>query len=142
MEVSQAGIDLIKRFEGCRLQAYMDSVGVWTIGYGCTTDVAPGMKITITQAEERLKADVKDAVACVNREVKVPLTQGEFDALVSFVFNLGCGSLKKSTLLKLLNEGDHEAAAYEFRKWDKAGGVQVDGLTKRRFAECKMFEGV
>lgn len=140
MEISQSGIDLVKKFEGLRLVAYMDSVGVWTIGYGSTIDVAPGMKITAVQAEERLKDDLKDAERCVNDCVKVPLTQGEFDALCSFTFNLGCGSLRKSTLLKLLNDGDKDGAASEFRKWDRAGGVQVDGLTRRRFAEYKLFE--
>lgn len=139
-EISQAGLDLIKRSEGQRLVAYMDSAGVWTIGYGSTIDVAPGMKITAGQAEERLKKDVQDAAKCVNECVTVPLTQGEFDALVSFTFNLGCGSLKKSTLLRLLNEGDKDAAGYEFRKWNKAGGQVLAGLSRRRYEEAKMFE--
>ena len=140
MEVSQRGIDLIKRHEGLRLVAYMDAVGVWTIGYGSTTDVAPGMKISAVQAEERLKTDVQDAVDCVNANVQVPLTQGEFDALVSFTYNLGCRRLKESTLLRLLNLNDKEAAAYEFRKWDKAGGQVLPGLSRRRYEECQMFE--
>lgn len=139
MEVSQEGINLIKRFEGCRLQAYMDAVGIWTIGYGCTTDVEPGQIITLAEAEDRLRQDVKDAEKCVNSAVTVPLSQNEFDALVSFTFNLGCGSLKKSTLLKLLNEGDRDGAAYEFRKWDKAKGTVMPGLSRRRFAEAQMF---
>jgi lysozyme len=140
MSVSEAGLGLIKNFEGLRLVAYLDAVGVWTIGYGCTTDVAPGMKITQAQADDRLKKDVEGAEACVNREVRVDLTQGEFDALVSFVFNLGCGAFKRSTLLELLNKNDKDAAAYEFRRWDKAGGQVLAGLTRRRYAEAKLFE--
>ena len=140
VKISQAGLDLIREFEGCRLTAYMDSVGVWTIGYGCTTDVAPGMKITQAQAEERLKEDVHHAENCVNSLVTVPLTPGEFDALVSFAFNLGCGNLRKSTLLRLVNESNFDAAALEFRRWDKAGGQVLSGLTRRRYAEAKRFE--
>ena len=140
METSPAGYDLIRRHEGCRLVAYMDSVGKWTIGYGSTVDVAPGMKITITQAEDRLKLDVQDAERCVNDCVSVPLEQHEFDALVSFTFNLGCGSLRKSTLLRLLNAGDKEGAGLEFRKWVRAGEQTLAGLIKRRYEEQKLFE--
>lgn len=142
METGDRGIALIKQHEGCRLVAYMDSVGVWTIGYGSTVDVAPGMKITQTQADERLKLDLKDAEDCINANVHVPLTQNEFDALVSFTFNLGCGNLKKSTLLELINQSDYDGAALEFRKWDKAGGQVLAGLTRRRYAEAQLFENV
>lgn len=140
MKLGPQGLALIKEFEGCKLQAYTDSVGVWTIGYGCTTDVAPGMMITLAQAEQRLVDDLKHAETCVNGAVTVPLTQGEFDALVSWVFNLGCGSLRKSTLLRKLNESDYDGAAQEFLRWDKAGGKVLAGLTRRREAEAELFE--
>ena len=140
MKIGAAGIALIKQFEGCRLQAYQDSVGVWTIGYGSTTDVAPGQIITQAQAEQRLLEDVKHAEACVNGAVTVPLTQNEFDACVSFVFNLGCGNFRKSTLLRKLLDSDYDGASLEFRRWDKAGGQVLAGLTRRRAAEERLFE--
>jgi lysozyme len=98
------------------------------------------MHITQAEADDRLLADLKDAEACVSGAVRVPLTQNEFDALVAFTFNLGCGSLRKSTLLRLLNESNYDAAAIEFRKWDKAGGQVLAGLTRRRMAEARLFE--
>ena len=139
MQISDEGVGLIKAFEGCRTTAYYDSVGVLTIGYGCTTDVAPGMKITQVQAEERLKLDLKDAEAAVNLLVVVPLSQNEYDALTSFTFNLGQGALRRSTLLKLLNESDYTGAAKEFLRFDKAGGKVLAGLSRRRMAEMRLF---
>lgn len=140
MTTSEAGIGLIKSFESCRLVAYRDVVGVWTIGYGSTVDVAPGMQITQAQADERLKADLKDAERAVNDTVKVPLEQCEFDACVSLAFNIGGKAFKNSTLARLLNAGETEAAGLEFRRWDKAGGQVVAGLTRRRWAEQRLFE--
>lgn len=140
MKISQDGLELIKRFEGCRLVAYYDSVNVLTIGYGSTTDVAPGMRITQAQAEQRLKDDCIEAETCVNTSVRVPLTQGEFDACVSFVFNLGCSAFRGSTLLRKLNDSDFDGAAAEFARWNKAGGQVLAGLTARREAEAKRFE--
>ena len=142
MDVSQAGIELIKQHEGCRLVAYLDAANppVWTIGYGSTIDVAPGMHITQVQAEERLKRDLKETVDCVNAAVTVPLTQNEFDALCSFVFNVGCGNFCKSSMLKFLNAGDYDAAANEFRRWTRAGDQYPPGLARRRYAEQKLFE--
>ncbi len=140
LTASKAGIVSIKQFEGCKLSAYMDSVGVWTIGYGCTTDVAPGMKITLVQAEERLKADLKDAEDAVNLLVVVPLAQCEFDALVSFTYNLGQGALRRSTLLKLLNAADFDGASREFLRFDKANGKVLPGLSRRRLAESRLFD--
>ena len=140
MNIGSAGIALIKEFEGCRLQAYQDSVGVWTIGYGSTTDVGPGQAITQAEAEDRLLEDLKHAETCVNGAVTVPLTQHEFDALVAFVFNLGCGNFRKSTLLRKLLDSDFDGAALEFRRWDKAGGQVLAGLTRRRAAEAELFE--
>ena len=140
MKIGENGLSIIKSFEGLRLMPYMDSVGVWTVGYGSTTDVTPGEPITQAEAEDRLIKDVENAEECVNKHVAVPITQNEFDALCSLVFNVGCGNFRKSTMLRLLNEGDHDAAAYEFRRWDKAGGQVLAGLTRRRFAEQQLFE--
>lgn len=139
MQYSKTGLHLTEQFEGCKLTAYPDSVGVPTIGYGHTHGVHLGMTCTQEQAEQWLMQDVQEAAAAVNREVKVPLTQHEFDALVDFVFNLGSHSLDISTLLKLLNSGNYTAAAEEFHKWDKAGGKELAGLLKRRLAERQEF---
>jgi len=142
MEISERGIALVKRFEGLRTMSYQCPAGVWTIGYGCTTDVAPGMKITEAQAEQRLKDDLHDAEKCVNNAVTVPLTQPEFDALCSFVFNLGCGAFRGSTLLKLLNNSDYDGACVQFTKWVKVAGKESAGLVARRAAEAELFEGM
>lgn len=131
---------LVREFEGCRLTPYQDVVGVLTVGYGHV--VPPEMQdTTITQpwANELLLADLAKSAAAVNRLVKVPVTQNEFDALVSFTFNLGEGHLAGSTLLKLLNAGDKDGAADEFVKWSKAGGKTVAGLLRRRSAERQLF---
>lgn len=142
MKLSEAGFELIKRFEGCKLTSYHDLVGVLTIGYGHTgRDVHEGQTITQAQADDLLWRDVRAAENCVNAEVKVDLTQSEFDALVSFTFNLGCGRLRSSTLLRKLNDSDFDGAAAEFKRWDRAGGQVVAGLTRRREAEAEMFEG-
>ena len=111
---SQQGIDRIKKFESCCLTAYQDAAGVWTIGYGHTGSVYAGMQISQEQAGDLLKADLKRFEAAVNRYVTGALTQGRFDALVSFTFNVGEGALKKSTLLKKMNAGDMDGAAREF----------------------------
>jgi lysozyme len=142
MNYSDAGLDLTEESEGCRLVAYQDSVGVWTIGYGHTQGVHAGMTCTQAQAEVWLREDIMSAIADVNRLVKVPLTQGEFDALVDFDFNLGGGALRGSTLLRLLNAGDHASAAEQFERWDKAGGHVLAGLLRRRLAEEAEFKGV
>jgi lysozyme len=117
-------------------------VEVWTIGYGNTgPDVRPSMTIIQAQAEQLLLADVAHGVATVNRCVAVPLNQDEFDALVDFAFNAGCGALEGSTLLKDLNAGDYTTAAAQFAEWDHAGGKVVAGLRRRRGVEAEMFEG-
>ena len=139
MKTSDAGIDLIKHFEGLRLHAYQDSVGVWTIGVGHTRTAKPGMVITEDEAVNLLRGDLADAESAVNRLVMVPLDQGEFDALVSFVFNLGSGNFGKSTLLKKLNHGDRIGASDEFKRWNRAGGKVLSGLTRRRAAERALF---
>lgn len=140
MRISDKGLALIKSFEGLRLAAYLDSVGVPTIGYGHTKGVQIGDTCTEDEATEWLREDCADAENCVNSAVSVPLTQHEFDACVSFVFNLGCGSFRKSTLLRKLLDSDYDGAALEFRKWNKAGGVELAGLTRRRAAEAALFE--
>jgi lysozyme len=139
MEYSLEGLHLTESFEGCKLQAYLDSVGVPTIGYGHTAGVHLGMTCTQSQAEEWLKQDIRVAAAAVNHLVTSPLSQEEFDALTDFVFNVGQGNFAKSTLLKLLNAGDHINAAHEFEKWAFAGGRQIAGLLRRRQAEEALF---
>lgn len=141
MHTSQKGLDLIKSFEGLRLSAYKCPAGVWTIGYGTTAGVKPGQSITKERAEELLRDDVKRFEDQVLRLVKVPLTQGQLDALVSFTYNLGAANLGNSTLLRLLNAGDYKGAAAQFDRWTKAGGKELPGLVKRRAAERALFEG-
>lgn len=140
MNYSDAGFALTQQFEGCRLNAYQDSVGVWTIGFGHTAGVLPGMSCTQEQAEVWLKTDIQWAEHAVNQYVTAALTQSEFDALVDFVFNLGVGNFVHSTLLRLLNSEDYEGAADEFPKWNRAGGKILPGLTARRLAEQEMFK--
>ena len=137
MQTSDKGIALIKEFEGCKLTAYQDSVGVWTIGYGWTQPVdgkpiRAGMTIKQETAERLLKTGMVSYESDVSRLVKVGLTQGQFDALVSFTYNLGARSLSTSTLLRKLNAGDYAGAADEFLRWNKAGGKVLNGLTRRR----------
>lgn len=130
---------LTQEFEGLRLEAYQDSVGVWTIGYGHTKGVKKGDKISKEQALIYLKEDMREAEEAVTTLVKVALTQNQYDALVDFTFNLGYGNLSKSTLLKFLNTGDYAGAWKEFQKWNKAGGKVLAGLVKRRQAEADLF---
>lgn len=139
MQTSNNGINLIKRFEGLRLEAYRDSVGIPTIGYGHTHGVKMGDVITGAQADAFLREDLQVAELTINTNVKVKLTQGQFDALASFVFNLGSGNFVKSTLLKKLNTGVYAGAADEFGKWVNAGGKKLPGLVKRRAAEREVF---
>ena len=146
MQTSDKGIALIKEFEGCKLTAYQDSVGVWTIGYGWTQPVdgkpiRAGMTIKQETAERLLKTGLVSYESDVSRLVKVGLTQGQFDALVSFTYNLGARSLSTSTLLRKLNSGDYAGAADEFLRWNKAGGKALNGLTRRREAERALFLG-
>lgn len=139
MSISPAGIALIQAHEGLRLTAYRDPVGIWTIGYGSTGGVRRGMTITRDQAVLRLYHDVDDAEATVNNRVTVPLSQSQFDALASFVFNVGGGAFRKSTLLKKINAGDYAGASNEFMRWIKAKGRVLGGLVTRRAAERALF---
>lgn len=145
MRTSQKGLALIKSFEGLRLTAYPDpatGADPWTIGYGSTRGVLKGMTITAEQAERMLVNDVQRFEPQVDHLVKVPLSQGQWDALISFTYNLGAANLESSTLLKLLNDGNYAGAADQFPRWNKAAGKVMAGLTKRRAAEREMFIGV
>lgn len=141
MTISDAGLALIKAAEGLRLSAYLCPARVWTIGYGTTKGVKPGDTITEAQAEDMLRADVAKFERAVTDAVRVPITQGQFDALVSLAYNIGAAALRKSTLLRLLNESKYSLAAAQFDRWNRAGGRVLAGLTKRRAAERALFEG-
>ncbi len=131
---------IIRVFEGLRLKAYQDSVGVWTIGYGHTgKDVTPGMQISIERAEQLLKADLAVIEEELQELVKVPLNPNQLAALESFIYNLGIGAFSKSTLFALLNQGDYGGCAGQFHKWIYAGKNILQGLVNRRAAEVKLF---
>lgn len=138
METSRKGIALIKKFEGCKLTAYQDAVGVWTIGYGHTSGVKKGQKITEEEAEQLLKNDLKTFETGVNILIlaRYKFNQNEFDALVSFAFNLGFGNLEKLTGKGKRNKGQ---IADAIPLYNKAGGKVLSGLTKRRKEEQKLF---
>jgi len=141
MKTSKNGRDLIRKFEGEKLKAYQCPAKVWTIGVGHTgQDVKPGLVITSEQSDKLLQSDLSKFESAVANLVKVPLNQNQFDALVSFSFNVGDGALGRSTLLKLINSGHADDAAEEFKKWNKAGGNVLTGLTARRAAERELFE--
>lgn len=141
MNISQKGIDLIKKFEGCKLYSYRDSVGVATIGYGHTKNVKMGMSITQAQADLFLKEDVLLFEKSINA-LNINFTQGEFDALCSWCFNLGVGNFKSSTMYKYIiaRKSDLEITD-QMVKWHNAGGKPLLGLKKRRCAEANMFLG-
>lgn len=147
MRMSDAGIALIKEFEGCRLKAYRCPAGVWTIGYGHTSaagapEVYPDSVITQDEAEDILRRDLQQYERGVEKLVKVKITQGQFDALVDFAYNAGVGALQKSTLLKKVNAEDFDAVPAEFMKWTKGGGKELAGLVRRRRAEVKLWRGL
>jgi len=137
--ISDSGLEMLKQFEGLRLKAYQDSAGVWTIGYGHTKTAYPGMVITRSEAERLLRQDLQRFEKGVRDRVSVPLTQNQFDALVSFSFNVGVGAFSKSTLLKRLNQKDYAGAKQEFRRWVYAGGRRLQGLVNRRNREARLF---
>lgn len=139
---SPAGFALTKDAEGCKLVAYKDATGVWTIGYGHTgIDVHEGLVWTQAEADAALVKDVQSSVSSVQRLVLVSLNQNQFDALVDFTFNLGSSRLKNSTLLILVNKGDFQNAALEFEKWrlPLVNGKPLPGILKRREAEKALF---
>lgn len=140
MQPSQACVDLVKSSEGCRLTAYRDSTGLLTIGWGSTGGITEGQTITQDQADAMLLDDIDAAAEQVTAMVTVPLVQGQFDALTDFVYNLGAGRLRDSTLLRLLNQGNYQGAAAQFQYWVMAGGKPLPGLVTRRAAERALFE--
>jgi lysozyme len=141
MQLSEAGLDLIKRSEGFRGNTYLDVAGLATIGYG--HQLLPGESfpngISEAQAEQILASDVQQSEQAIQRLVRVPLTQGQFDALVDFCFNLGAGKLAASTLLKDLNAGQYEAAREQLLRWDHVGTQENAGLKARREAEFQLW---
>lgn len=140
MITSDKGIELIKSHEGLRLDAYLDAVNIWTIGYGHTgDDVYEGLQIDEDESVRLLRSDLHAAEDCVDSYVDVKISQEQFDALVSLVYNIGCKAFRNSTLLKLLNGENYEGAAEQFHRWNKAGGKVLAGLTKRRQDEFDLF---
>lgn len=142
--LSNNGMKLLEQFEGLRLEAYLDSAGIYTIGFGTIkypdgSKVKKGDKITKAQAKQYKLHDLKEFESIVNTSVTVPLSQNQYDALISLSYNIGSGAFKNSTLLKKLNSGDYKGAAEQFLAWNKAGGKKVQGLVNRREAEQKLF---
>lgn len=142
--LSDNGMKLLEQFEGLRLEAYLDSAGIYTIGFGTIkypdgSKVKKGDKITKDQAKEYKLHDLKEFESTVNTSVKVPLTQNQYDALVSLSYNIGSGAFKNSTLLKKLNASDYKGAAEQFLVWNKVNSKKVQGLVNRREAERNLF---
>ena len=140
MKCSQEGLELIKKFEGCKLKSYKCPAGVWTIGYGHTEDIKEDDIVSPEEANKLLRADVFKFEEYVTDNVIVNLTQNQFDALVAWTFNLGVGNLRNSTMLKKLNNADYTSVPFEMKRWNKAGGKTLDGLVRRRQAESLLFE--
>ena len=141
MKYSRDGLHLTESFESCALVAYWDKFAkIWTIGWGHTRGVKEGDTCTQAQADAWLLEDVQEAVAAVNRLVRVPVMQAEFDAMVDFTFNAGQGNFASSTLLKDVNACNFAAADREFLRWDMAGGAHIAGLARRRQAEADLFK--
>tara|TARA_R110002020_G_C15823147_1_gene733363 strand:+ start:109 stop:552 length:444 start_codon:yes stop_codon:yes gene_type:complete len=141
LNISQEGLDLIKKFEGCELTAYQDSVDVWTIGYGHTKGVEEGQEITQDEAEDMLASELGEYEGYISDMVECDLEQCQFDALVAWVYNLGPTNLRSSTMLKRLNKKDFDDVPNQIKRWDKAGGKVLAGLVRRREAESLLFEG-
>jgi len=146
MHISDEGIELIKHFEGCELEAYKCAAGVWTIGYGHTKDIQEGDKWSQDKADFMLWRELEEEYEqYVHDYVHVPLNQSQFDALVSWTYNLGPANLKASTMLKKLNNGEYEEVPAQMARWNKAtvNGKRtvLEGLTRRRKAEGQLFEG-
>lgn len=143
LRLSSKGVKFVQSFEGLFLSAYKDPIGVVTIGWGHTNHHLPHFTMGETWTREKclevFKADMRLFEDEVKKQVRVQLTQGQFDALVSFTYNCGGGNLAKSSLLRKLNSGDYEGAAQQFQYWNKAGGRVLNGLTRRRLAEALMF---
>ena len=139
MQLVKGGVDLVKEFEGCRLEAYLCPAQVWTIGYGRTTGVSSGDKITQHQAEEFLMEELQSFARDVKRLLKIELNPAQFSALVSLAYNVGVGAVSRSRCLKRLHERNWAAMKIEWMDFNKAKGVELPGLTRRRAAELKLF---
>lgn len=139
MSIPDAAVELIKRYEGCRLEAYRCPRGVWTIGYGHSGGIREGQTITQAEADALLQRDLEYFADGVRRLVRVPITQNQLGALVSLAYNIGLGALARSTLLRKLNAGDYDGARAEFGQWVNAGGQRLLGLVKRRHAEQELW---
>lgn len=143
MNISPQGLQLIREFESCRTSAYLDAVGVPTIGYGTTIidgqAVSIGMTCTMDQAEQYLQIDIEKIEDQIGNAVTVPVEQAQFDALCDFVYNLGIGNLLRSTLLKVINGLTQGNIQVEFLRWNRAGGAVLKGLTRRRVAEAALW---
>lgn len=141
--IPQAAVELIRKFEGCELTAYQDAGGIWTIGYGHTEGVTSGMVITQEQAEEFLREDLQDIAPEIINIVSATLNNNQYSALLSFVYNVGIGNFKESTLLKVIdtpNSDNETAIAAQFMRWDQdADGVVLAGLQARRRAEAALY---
>jgi lysozyme len=132
---------IIKKWEGLRLKSYRCSAGVLTIGFGHTgPDVIEGMEIDLDEADAMLWSDMWEASDCIDTYVEVPISDQQKAALISFVFNLGCGNFRNSSMLRLLNSSQYEAAAQQFNRWTKAAGKELPGLVARRADERGLFE--
>lgn len=141
MNISKKGIDLIKKFEGCKYTAYQDIVGVWTIGYGFTKGVKFGMTITPEECEARLLEELRAYEAAVTKACIVAPTQTQFDAIVSLAWNIGIAGMSKSSVIRYHNQKDFTNAAKSFGLWNQAGGRVVQGLVNRRAAEAALYLG-
>ena len=141
MKISEEGKALIKKFEGCELEAYQCPAGVWTIGYGHTKNVQKDDHWSQHYAETMLDIELEEYEGYVNDLVTVSLEQHQFDALVAWVYNLGVGNLLSTTLLVKLNAGEYEDVPHEIQRWNKAAGEVLEGLVRRRKAEALLFEG-
>ena len=139
MKISNNGLDLVKHFEGLVLEAYKCPAGVWTIGYGHTKDVQPGDSWSEDHADHMLEVEMEEYEKYINDLVTVELNQNQFDAMVSWVYNLGVGNLQSSTLLKVLNAGDYAGVPEQIMRWNKAGGKVLEGLTRRSQAEADLI---
>jgi lysozyme len=139
MRLSSDGLRLIKAHEGLRLSAYKCPAGVWTIGYGHTRTAREGMTINTQQADALLLRDVRTFEQGVAVALTKPATQAQFDALVSFAFNVGLAGLRRSSVLRAHNAGDYQAASRAFSLWNKAGGRELPGLTRRRAEEAALY---
>jgi len=140
MQTSDKGKEFIKHFEGCRLEAYQCSSDVWTIGFGHARGVEKDDKISKKQADNLLSADIEMVETHVQRLITVDLNQSQWDAIVSWCFNLGCGNLRASTMLQVINSGELNKVSEQIIRWDKVGKKAVAGLTRRRKAEADLFD--